>query len=182
LFTIKYKFSLSLKTFLQFVFRAIRAEMGARNIFFIGKKISSMYLFSDSKFPTMGKYKSIDTSSYSLIVDFDYRGSTGDLCVGPGKGPNREEVKYGTINLTDELRNMNGSIIECHYVDHQWIFLRKRTDRNHPHAKSTTESNFNLIDIAYKKLTAGYFLHVLLIFLIYVFNRHIFCYGESRHA
>ena len=68
------------------------------------------------------------------------RGSTGSLYVGPGKGPNRNEVKYGTIDLTDELRSMNGSIIECHYVDHQWIFSRKRIDRNHPHSINTTKS------------------------------------------
>jgi len=58
----------------------------------------------------------------------DETGSTGDLCVS--EGSKRKEVKYTTIELTDELRNLDGSIIECCYVDRHWVFARKRDDRS----------------------------------------------------
>jgi len=47
-------------------------------------------------------------------------------------GARREEVKYAKIDLTDELRTMNGFIIECRFVDNRWSLVRKRTDRKHP--------------------------------------------------
>ena len=48
-------------------------------------------------------------------------------------GAKREEVKYESkIGLTDELRTMNGCIIECRLVDNRWSLVRKRTDRKHP--------------------------------------------------
>ena len=53
---------------------------------------------------------------------------TGDLCVS--EGSTRKEVKYATIELTDELRDLDGSIIECYYVDHHWVFSRKRDNCN----------------------------------------------------
>jgi hypothetical protein len=34
--------------------------------------------------------------------------------------------------LTDELRQQNGRIIGCTYVDNQWVFARGRHDREHP--------------------------------------------------
>jgi len=45
------------------------------------------------------------------------RGSTADLyaLTGPGKGLSCEEAKYASIELTDELRTMNGFIVECCY-------------------------------------------------------------------
>lgn len=43
--------------------------------------------------------------------------------------PNEDEVNYATIPLTDELRKLDGHIIECHYVDSQWVFFRPRKDR-----------------------------------------------------
>ncbi len=58
---------------------------------------------------------------------------------GPGKGPNREEARYATIELTDELRDMNGSIVECCFVDQHWIFVRKRVDRYRPYTKFTIQ-------------------------------------------
>lgn len=60
--------------------------------------------------------------------------STGDLFV---VGPGRIEMKYTTIDLTDDLKKMNGSIIECRYVDHHWIFVRLRNDRKHPNGRRT---------------------------------------------
>ena len=50
-------------------------------------------------------------------------------------GPYRKEVKYDTIALTDDLRELDGEIIDCRYVDHHWIFMKLRKDRKHPNGK-----------------------------------------------
>ena len=46
------------------------------------------------------------------------------------------EIVHDTISLTDELRQMNGQIIQCVRIDDKWIFDRLRTDRKHPNGKS----------------------------------------------
>ncbi len=52
----------------------------------------------------------------------------GDLFCARGQG--REELKYGTIDLTNEMREMDGSVIECRYVDPNWVNVRpSRHDR-----------------------------------------------------
>jgi len=56
---------------------------------------------------------------------------------GPGKGPERQEAKYTWINLTDELRKLNGFIIDCQYVEQHWIFVRQSVDRYRPNTKFT---------------------------------------------
>lgn len=70
--------------------------------------------------------------SYLTLKPFSE--STGNLYV---VGPGRIEMKYTTIDLTDELKKMNGSIIECRYVDHHWILVRLRNDRKHPNGRRT---------------------------------------------
>ena len=65
-------------------------------------------------------------------------------------GPYRKEVKYDTIALTDELRKLDGEIIDCRYVDHSWIFMKLRQDRKHPNGKRSVDGKrklFNFIII-----------------------------------
>ena len=61
--------------------------------------------------------------------------STGNLLVTGQPAP-CEQI-YGTIKLTDKLREMDGIIIECGRVDNQRIFHHLRTDREHPNAGRT---------------------------------------------
>jgi hypothetical protein len=46
------------------------------------------------------------------------------------------EINFASIPLTDELRQLNGRIIGCTYVDNQWVFARERHDREHPNGMS----------------------------------------------
>ena len=62
----------------------------------------------------------------------DRKDSTGELLV---VGPRRREIEFDTINLTPELMEMDGKIIECHRIDNQWIFHHLRTDRTHPNGR-----------------------------------------------
>ena len=66
---------------------------------------------------------------FRLQINEVDKSSTGDLMA---IGPNRFELKYDTITLTDQLREMNDKIIECRRVDNQWIFHYLCTDRRHP--------------------------------------------------
>ncbi len=60
-------------------------------------------------------------------------------------GANGQEVKYKSIAITDELRAMNGSIIECRYNDHAeiWDFLRVRSDCLEPNTRLYTTGRFS---------------------------------------
>jgi hypothetical protein len=40
-------------------------------------------------------------------------------------GPNRQELFYDQIALTDKIRELDGCIIDCRYFDHQWIFTKQ---------------------------------------------------------
>ncbi|KAI9556336.1 hypothetical protein GHT06_018910 [Daphnia sinensis] len=51
-------------------------------------------------------------------------------------GPYRTEIKWETIPLTDDLRKLDGCIVDCRYVDHHWVFVKERLDRRHPNGKS----------------------------------------------
>ncbi|XP_046651275.1 mRNA-capping enzyme-like [Daphnia pulicaria] len=50
-------------------------------------------------------------------------------------GPNLSEIKYDTIRLTEEIKTLDGCIIDCRYFEHQWIFIKQRHDRNHPNGR-----------------------------------------------
>ncbi|EFX64761.1 hypothetical protein DAPPUDRAFT_229747 [Daphnia pulex] len=50
-------------------------------------------------------------------------------------GPYRSEIKYDTIKLTEEIKKLDGCIIDCRYFEHQWIFITQRHDRNHPNGR-----------------------------------------------
>lgn len=56
-----------------------------------------------------------------------------------------DELKCAQIDLTDELRSMNGSIIECHYdyVDLKWTFSRVRSDLERPNVRYLPDYGMN---------------------------------------
>jgi hypothetical protein len=41
-------------------------------------------------------------------------------------GPNLSEIKYDTIRLTEEIKTLDGCIIDCRYFEHQWLFIKQR--------------------------------------------------------
>ena len=51
--------------------------------------------------------------------------------------------RFDAIKLTDELRLLDGRIIDCIYKDNQWIFQKLRNDRKHPNVRQAAESNNN---------------------------------------
>ena len=58
-----------------------------------------------------------------------------------GSKPARE-VKFATINIPDELRTKDGSIVECHMVNDRWNFVCVRNDREDPNVKVTKLGKF----------------------------------------
>ncbi len=68
-------------------------------------------------------------------VEYDYlssvRPKAGQLYVGGG-GPHVQEIVHGQIALTEEIKKLDGCIIDCRYFDHQWLFIKQLHDRNHP--------------------------------------------------
>ncbi len=49
-------------------------------------------------------------------------------------------MKFGSIALTDEIRELDGRIIDCYYVDNQWVFKKLRNDREHPNGRIAVTS------------------------------------------
>ena len=66
----------------------------------------------------------------------------GELHVS-GPWPNNTTAKFDDIQLTDELRKLDGRIIDCIYVDNQWVFQKLRNDRKHPNVRQAAEGNNN---------------------------------------
>ncbi len=60
-----------------------------------------------------------------------------------GAGLAEVKFKYGdsdcTLRLDDEIRKFDGAIIECNHIDNEWVFVRNRTDRNHPNGWKTVK-------------------------------------------
>lgn len=54
----------------------------------------------------------------------------------------RKYQVYDTIAVTDEIRELDGHIIDCDYVDHQWIFKEVRHDRKHPNGRKAVDGIF----------------------------------------
>jgi hypothetical protein len=51
------------------------------------------------------------------------------------------DMKFASIKLTDEIRELNDRIIDCYYVDNQqWVFKKLRNDRQHPNGKIAVTS------------------------------------------
>ena len=41
------------------------------------------------------------------------------------------------VQLTKELKELSGMIIECKWADNQWMFMRERTDKAFPNGYNT---------------------------------------------
>ncbi|KAI9556339.1 hypothetical protein GHT06_018913 [Daphnia sinensis] len=61
-------------------------------------------------------------------------------------GPNRTEVKWETILLTDEIRNLDGRIVDCIYEDHHWVFVKERPDRIHPNGRGSLSRKIRALE------------------------------------
>ncbi|KAK4023699.1 hypothetical protein OUZ56_009098 [Daphnia magna] len=56
------------------------------------------------------------------------------------------EIKWDeTIPLTDEIRNLDGCIVDCRYVDQRWMFVKQRFDRNIPNGKRALEGKLHAL-------------------------------------
>jgi len=44
------------------------------------------------------------------------------------------EAPYATIQMNEQLKELNNAIIECNYKDDQWVFMRQRMDVICPHS------------------------------------------------
>jgi len=67
----------------------------------------------------------------------------GGLYVG-GTGKSMDE--YCEINLTEEIQEFDGKIIDCKYADNQWIFVKVRNDRQHPNGRRTVVSKYLFVE------------------------------------
>jgi mRNA-capping enzyme len=47
---------------------------------------------------------------------------------------------FAEMKATKTLQQYDGRIIECHFKDNSWHFMRERTDKSHPNAYSTAKS------------------------------------------
>ncbi|XP_046456075.1 mRNA-capping enzyme-like isoform X2 [Daphnia pulex] len=63
-------------------------------------------------------------------------------------GPYRSEIKYDTIKMTEEIKKLDGCIIDCRYFDHQWIFIKQRHDRNHPNGRRAVMGKMEALENA----------------------------------
>ena len=83
---------------------------------------------------------------YFLLKIKSYRGSrgeTGELWVCHGVA---NTVFYDSIEFTEEMKAMNGRIIECYPqaiddTSNRWIFNRLRTESNHPGVLKSTKGD-----------------------------------------
>ncbi len=107
---------------------------------FNGRRTASRSFHSGLEFLVKGEMCFHITIEYKLkvLTYLIIRQSEGDLyALGTRKGPKKGEKIYASILLMDEMRDKSGSIIECCFVDKNWIFVRERTDRSRPNGRKT---------------------------------------------
>jgi mRNA-capping enzyme len=49
------------------------------------------------------------------------------------------------IRLTDEMKMLDGCIIDCRFFDHQWVFMKQRHDRDHPNGRQAVTGKLSLL-------------------------------------
>lgn len=54
-------------------------------------------------------------------------------------GQNQIEIPYAKIDMTEEIRQLDGQLIACENVDHQWVFKKVRKERQHPNSIRTVD-------------------------------------------
>jgi len=57
----------------------------------------------------------------------------------------KHKNEYCTLPVDDEIRKHDKSVISCKFVDDQFVFVRKRGDRNHPNSMKTIKGNISKI-------------------------------------
>ncbi|EFX60872.1 hypothetical protein DAPPUDRAFT_275132 [Daphnia pulex] len=50
--------------------------------------------------------------------------------------------------MTEEIKKLDGAIIDCRYFDHQWIFIKQRHDRNHPNGRRAITGKMEALENA----------------------------------
>ncbi|KAF5274946.1 hypothetical protein FQR65_LT04287 [Abscondita terminalis] len=55
----------------------------------------------------------------------------GHLYVG------QQDIPFAVMKFTKEIKDLHNKIIECKYEDHQWKFMRERTDKSFPNSRTT---------------------------------------------
>ena len=58
--------------------------------------------------------------------------------------------EYCTLSVDDEIRKHDKRIISCRFVDDQFVFVRKRGDRNHPNSLKTIKGNIIIFKLKMK--------------------------------
>lgn len=69
---------------------------------------------------------------FSYLLSCTHHRHTSGHLYAIGPNPEGEEVRAGAIDLTAELRTLNGRVIECQKINGRWVFVRVRNDREHP--------------------------------------------------
>ncbi len=87
---------------------------------------------------------SLDTGILLLLAALRNRAELAELHV---VGPGGMDMKFALIKLTDEIRELNDRIIDCYYVDNQWVFKKLRNDRQHPNGKIAVTSISKLFTV-----------------------------------
>ena len=82
-----------------------------------------------------------------LLILNSLRTETGYLyAIGPKccEVKFQHEYKYCTLPVDDEIRKHDKSIVSCKFVDDQFVFIRNRSDRNHPNSLRTVKGKINM--------------------------------------
>ncbi|KAL4715084.1 hypothetical protein ACJJTC_012131 [Scirpophaga incertulas] len=51
-----------------------------------------------------------------------------------------QKMPFATMKVTKEIKHLNNKIIECHYDNDQWVFMRERTDKSFPNSHATAKA------------------------------------------
>ncbi|EFX79314.1 hypothetical protein DAPPUDRAFT_319589 [Daphnia pulex] len=104
-----------------------------RSLLFFPRK--KLYRSSTNKDSFQWQEGDIQECSFRLKIPKGVKEpKAGQLYVGGG-GPHVQEIVHGQIALTEEIKKLDGCIIDCRYFDHQWLFIKQRHDRNYPNGR-----------------------------------------------
>jgi len=79
---------------------------------------------------------SADDDDIGQLLVFEHGKSDPDI-VTIGVTGIKFETVFETIRLTQELKAMDGRMIQCARIDNQWVFKQLRDDRPHPNGRGT---------------------------------------------
>ncbi|CAL4067138.1 unnamed protein product, partial [Meganyctiphanes norvegica] len=95
---------------------------------------------------TVLKFKpgALNAINFKLIIKMEKGVKYGLLYVGKSK-ESESKGPFGDIEITEEMENLHGEIIECSCTETGWVFLRHRPDRNKPNAFYTAVEKWETI-------------------------------------